>query len=160
LNIWLKRIGLILLIAGLTVTATILVKSAREEHISKKNITLQKGWLGIIYYYFHDNTVEFLIEIMPSGSAVDIYLQRMGSPERLVEFNNVDSAEFKLEPSRGLYMLVLQNKSKHDTSILITFISKGIQRSIMYTGMAAIALGAVCLAANKLLGLRETRDIE
>ena len=158
MSLWLRRIGLILLIAGLMVTATLLIKSVRGEYVRKDSLTLQTGWLGIINYYFHDNTVEFLIEIMPSGSTVDIYLQRAGDSERLVEFTDVDSAEFELEPSRGLYMLVIRNKSEHDVSALITYISRDMQRSIMYTGITAITLGITCLAADKLLGSRKAED--
>jgi len=158
LNYLAKRLGVTLIIAGLTIIIACI--STSGEQVRKENILIGLNKTAALSYYLHDNDVEFVIEIIPSRAKADILLLdaeqlksaiQVADLKPLVELKNVDNADFKLEHKRGLYFLFIVNRSEEGISAYITRISSGVQQDIVYTGIGTIILGLACLITAKLV---------
>ncbi len=147
-----KRLGPVLLVAGLTIIIACI--SAGGEQVTKNSVSMMANETRAMHYYLHDNDVQFVIEIIPSGSKADILLLDVEQlklavegvqPKPLVELKGVDGADFKPQHDRELYVLFIRNMSDHGISAYITRISSGIQRDIAYLGIGTITLGFLSL---------------
>ncbi|MGQ9597068.1 MAG: hypothetical protein ACUVQY_00380 [Thermoproteota archaeon] len=67
-----KRLGSVLVVAGLIIIIACI--SASGEQVAKNAVSITANETRAIYYYLHDNDVQFVIEITPSGSKADILL--------------------------------------------------------------------------------------
>lgn len=153
---WAKRLGSTLIVAALTIVVACV--SASGEQVRKDSKSMMANETLAISYYLHDNDVEFVIEIIPSGSKADILLLDSDQLEStvegvqsrpLVELRSVDGADFKPEHRRGLYVLLIRNASEHGISAYITRVSSGIQRDVVHMGVGAAALGLIGLVAAR-----------
>ncbi|RLE81192.1 MAG: hypothetical protein DRJ51_04325 [Thermoprotei archaeon] len=152
------RLGLVLILAGLTVLGVVVLKS--EKHVARATISVKAGEFETRLFYLYERDVRVLVEVIPSVAKVDIevldvtqYLKfiRGESYSHVYAVNGTSSIDFNFKPLRGVYVFVFRNSSGKSVLIRLTIVMEGFEKGCFKVGVTLLAIGLVLIAVLKVL---------